>query len=121
MQAHPYGMLIGRILSRILYGYGVMLLAFGIVWRTANPYTISKRLFIEARHTVPPGGRQRFAKMTETFLGEVGVLLLVFPMLDKFLASGNLPPRYVVYSFVGSLLFYGSAGLLALYTKEEER
>jgi len=56
--------------------------------------------------------------MTETFLGEVGVLLLVFPMLDKFISSGNLPPRYVVYSFVGAVAFYSAAALLAVYTGE---
>jgi hypothetical protein len=57
--------------------------------------------------------------MTETFLSEVGVLLLVFPMLDRFISTGSLPPRYVVYSFVAAVGFYSMAAVLAVYNGDE--
>lgn len=60
--------------------------------------------------------------MTETFLSEVGVLLLVFPMLEKFITTGpsGLTPRFVMYSFGGAITFYFMASVLAIYTGDQE-
>lgn len=69
---------------------------------------------------VPPGSRKRFAKVTETFFTEVGVLLFVFPVLDEYVQNGQkaMTPKLVGWSLAASLVAYGVAGALAVFTKE---
>lgn len=68
----------------------------------------------------PLGGRKRLAKLTETFLAEAGVLILVFPMLDEYVQYGAkaLTPRLVVGSMAFATFFYAAAGIIAVYVKE---
>jgi hypothetical protein len=61
---------------------------------------------------------RRLAKMTETFLAEIGVLVAVFPVLDSFIATGHLSWRIIAYSFAVSLLFYVMAATLAIFIGE---
>ncbi len=60
----------------------------------------------------------RLARMTETFLAEIGVLVAVFPALDSFIATGHLSLRIIVYSFAGSLVFYAMAATFAIFIGE---
>ena len=69
---------------------------------------------------VPPGSRKRFAKVTETFFTEVGVLLFVFPVLDEFVQNDlrAVTPRLILGSLAASLTCFGVAGALAVFTGE---
>jgi len=64
------------------------------------------------RQRIPPGSRIRVAGLTQTFLAEAGVLLLVFPVLERFVKDGI---EHVTWQLVaGSLslsggLFVGAA------------
>ena len=112
-------MLAARVLSRIAVLIAAVSIICCIGWREWNPFRAWVRLIYAVRPAIPPGGRVRLAKMTETFLTEVGVLLLVFPVLDKLIASGAVPPRYVIYSFVAAVSFYSAAAVLAVFTGEQ--
>jgi hypothetical protein len=68
----------------------------------------------------PIGGFKRLAKMTETFLAEVGVLLFVFPVLDEYVQHGHagITTHLIAGSLAASVCCYAVAGFLAVYIKE---
>lgn len=68
----------------------------------------------------PAGAFKRFAKMSETFFGEVGVLLFVFPVLDEYVQYGKvaITRRLILGSLVASVCCYILAAMLAMYINE---
>jgi len=68
------------------------------------------------------GAQRRIAKVTETFLTEVGVLLFVFPVLDMYVQNGRqgMTAILLVGSGLASFACYTVAAWLAAFTKEGE-
>ncbi len=68
----------------------------------------------------PPSARNRFAKVAETFLNEVAVLLFVFPVLDEYIQFGKRGvTTFVIATSLGaSLGAFALASAIAVYTRE---
>lgn len=103
------------IIVEILLPFVVFVLI--LVWRRSI-----KNLLVRTRHKIPAGGRRRFAKTTETFMNEVGVLLFVFPVLDLYIQKGasEVTPSYVCGSLIGSMTAFGIASLISVFVGEGE-
>ena len=64
---------------------------------------------------LPPGAGGRVARVVETFLTEVGILLFVFPVLDEYVQYGQkgVTVKLIASSISASLSCFGAAGLTA--------
>ncbi len=67
--------------------------------------------------SLPPGGLDRLAALARTFLGEAAVLVLVFPVLDRFVAFGakGITPNLIAWSFTASLFLFAIAATIAIF------